>query len=198
MPQRPNASDASDSGAPPRAQSEVIELKASDAQGGLRTLPFLGWATTARLFAELAQEHVTLGEMGDARAAAEDALLILDTITDPQSLAEVSLVLGETLLALHEAHRAKERFVASMPAFDLHGDATRAARARLGVARAMRMLGDPAARPMFEDAGTLFEELGDEATVLAIESELRALEADFEETPRSFQSVSKIASLPKR
>jgi hypothetical protein len=48
--------------------------------------------------------------------------------------------------------------------------------------------GDPACREAFEDAGTLFEELGDEAAVRAIDVLLREVANLVEESPRSFQS----------
>jgi hypothetical protein len=66
---------------------------------------------------------------------------------------------------------------------------------RTAAAMALRALGDrlferrdPAARAVLEDAGSLFEELGDEKAVLEIDQALRALADEIEESPRSFQA----------
>jgi hypothetical protein len=71
---------------------------------------------------------------------------------------------------------------------DARADRRVAARARLGLGRALLALGNPAGRQLLEDAGTCFEELGDEAAVLAIDTALREAAAAIEESPRSFQA----------
>jgi hypothetical protein len=48
---------------------------------------------------------------------------------------------------------------------------------------------EPAARGILEDAGDLFEDLGDEPTVRAIDLTLREVQNDFEESPRSFHAL---------
>jgi hypothetical protein len=66
---------------------------------------------------------------------------------------------------------------------------------RTAAATALRALGDrlferrdPVARAVLEDAGSLFEELGDEKAVLEIDQALRVLADEIEESPRSFQA----------
>jgi hypothetical protein len=136
--------------------------------------------------------------MDHARRATEDALLVVDDITDARALGEVSLLLGEALVSLHEAHRAKERLEIAVEAFDDVGARAEGAKARFVLAKAMLLLRDPAARAVLEDAGTLFEELGDEEAVLAIDRTLREAEADFaEESPRSFCAGHRSSSCMK-
>lgn len=151
-------------------------------------LPFDGFPRAARSLAESAREKLAAGDMVAARRAAEEALLVIDTIADARTHAEVCLVLGDVLLALYEAHRARERFAAAVNAFDVEKDARLAARARVGLANAMLMLREPAARTVLEDAGTIFEDLGDEREVLAIDRALREAEADLEGCPSSFHA----------
>ena len=71
---------------------------------------------------------------------------------------------------------------------DARSDLRIAALARFALGRALLALEDPAGRALLEDAGTAFEELGDEATVLAIDAALRAAATVIEESPRSFAS----------
>jgi hypothetical protein len=157
---------------------------------------FAGGPETARVLADLVHEHLVAGDRGGARRAAEDALRVVERMQDTRSVAEASLVLAEALALLHEAHLAKERFTSAIEAFDHARDARGAARARLGLARTMLALRDPAARPVLEDAGTLFEELGDEAAVLAIDRELRQADAELEDCPSSFRKPSTIPPPP--
>jgi hypothetical protein len=149
-------------------------------------LPFDGFPRAARSLAEAARDHVAAGDLREARRAAEDALLVIDTIADSRAHGEVCLVLGDVLLALSEAHRARERFAAAVNVFDAGNDLPAAARARMGLARAMLMLRDPAARAVLEDAGTIFEEIGDERAVRAVDRALREADADLEGCPSSF------------
>ncbi len=71
-------------------------------------------------------------------------------------------------------------------ATDAKTDRAAAARARFTLGRALLALLDPTGRQLIEDAGTCFEELGDHASVRAVDAALRA--ATIEESPRSFQS----------
>jgi hypothetical protein len=178
-------------------KSDVVDLrkmKRSDLSHlrGSRSASFDGFPRAARSLAEAARDHLAAGETTEARRAAEDALLVIDTIADERTHGEVSLVLGGVLLALYEAHRARERFEAAVIAFDELQDRVSAAHSRLGLARAMLMLRDPAARAVMEDAGTIFEELGDDEQVLAIDRALREMEADFESCPTSFHASASI------
>ena len=136
----------------------------------------------------MAVVHVADDELDHARRATEDALLVVDDLKDTRALGEVSLLLGEALVSLHEAHRAMERLEIAVDCFDELGAKAEGAKARFILAKAMLLLRDPAARAVLEDAGTLFEELGDEEAVLAIDRTLREAEADFSggESPRSF------------
>ncbi len=61
------------------------------------------------------------------------------------------------------------------------------ARASLDLGEALVLLGDPTCRELLEDAGTLFEDLGDEDAVLRVDRLLRVAQATIEESPRSFQ-----------
>ena len=71
-----------------------------------------------------------------------------------------------------------------------------AAQARVGLARALFMLGDASSRAILEDAGTIFEEIGDDEAVHAIDRELREMQATLEESPRSFHSASMRVAAP--
>jgi hypothetical protein len=172
-------------------ESDIVEIRTTPRGGppsvpSVRSFPsFAGFPRAARTLAEAARDHFAAGEMTDARRAAEDALLVIDTIGNARDVGEVSLVLGDVLLGLYEGHRARERFAAAVVAFDEKNDLASAARARLGLARAMLMLRDPAARTVLEDAGTIFEELGDEPQVLAVDRALREADADLEGCPTS-------------
>lgn len=69
---------------------------------------------------------------------------------------------------------------------DAEGDPVSAARARLALGHALLAAGEPAAREILEDAGTCFEELGDEASMLEVDVALRDAASTIEESPRSF------------
>jgi len=69
---------------------------------------------------------------------------------------------------------------------DAKTDRAAAARACFTLGRALLALHDPMGRPLIEDAGTCFEELGDQPAVRAVDAALRA--AVIEESPSSFQS----------
>lgn len=74
-------------------------------------------------------------------------------------------------------------------ALSAFGDATDAeaiARASVDLGEALVLLGDPTCREILEDAGTLFEDLGDDAGILRVDGLLRIAEASIEESPRSF------------
>jgi hypothetical protein len=141
----------------------------------------------------MAHEHATAGEQHLARRACDDAMLMIEQLADSRRASDRALAAsaamstGEALLLLHEAHRARDCFEIAMRFFDEAGnDLARAAKARVGLAKALLALHDPSARTVLEDAGELFEDLGDEKSVLAIDFALRQAEAEFEESPRSF------------
>lgn len=67
-------------------------------------------------------------------------------------------------------------------------DAGTIARASLDLGEALVILGDPTCREILEDAGTLFEDLGDDEGVVRVDALLRTAQATIEESPRSFQA----------
>jgi hypothetical protein len=79
---------------------------------------------------------------------------------------------------------------------EAEGDRAGAARARFALGRALLAACDPAGREILEDAGTCFEELGDEDSMLAVDLALRDAAGDFEESPQSFQSGARRSSIP--
>jgi hypothetical protein len=100
------------------------------------------------------------------------------------ALAEMAVTFarcGELAAARHAADEALGMFR------DAH-DAAAIARASLDLGEALLVLGDPTCRELLEDAGTLFEDLGDEAAVLCVDALLRTAQASIEESPRSFQA----------
>ena len=79
---------------------------------------------------------------------------------------------------------------------EAEGNAVGAARARLALGRALLAASDLAGREILEDAGTCFEELGDEESMLAVDLALRDAAYVFEESPQSFQSGRRRSSVP--
>lgn len=77
-------------------------------------------------------------------------------------------------------------------------DAQAIARASFELGEALLALGDPTCRELLEDAGTLFEDLGDEQAVLRIDRLLRLAEASIEESPRSFSGRAAPGSSTRR
>jgi hypothetical protein len=74
-------------------------------------------------------------------------------------------------------------------ALSAFGDATEPAaiaQASLDLGEALVLLGDPTCRELLEDAGTLFEDLGDEDGIKRVDVLLRTAQASIEESPRSF------------
>ena len=163
-----------------------------------QTMPTGGWPRLASVLVEIAVHNVVLQQMTEARSAAMDALILLDMLEEDRRWADLSLTLGEVLLALSEAHRARERFDDAIAIFDEVGELESAARARVGLARAMMMLRDPIGRAVLEDAGTLFEEIGDQDAARVIDIELRELNAVLEESPASFQAVTPRTRVAKK
>lgn len=165
-------------------------------------MPYAAGASTCELLATMALDHAVAAERSMsgsvdhtlARRAAEDALLAIEALassrreSDRRGAARAALTTGHAFLLLHEAHRAKAAFETAALVFDLASDRARAAEARVGLAKALLALHDPSARAVLEDAGELFEDLGDEAAVRAIDLALRQAEAEFQESPRSFHA----------
>lgn len=139
--------------------------------------------------------HARSTELALGQHAAEDAIVLIDRLVaqgrseERRAAAEAAIMTGEALHTLHDAHRAARCFGLAVDVLARHDDAlAHAARARVGLAKALRTLSDPAARAIFEDAGELYEELGDERAVREIDLALRELQAELEESPRSFHA----------
>lgn len=145
-----------------------------------------GWPEVAGALADVAAQHAEHGRAFEARHVAYDALALIGDAEAP----DAQVVLAETLLVLHEAHRAQALFEAALAAFERAGVLRSAARARLGLGRALRALGDHRSRAEIEDAGTLFEDLGDEGATRVVDQLLREIAAETEESPRSFHAAS--------
>lgn len=158
--------------------------------------------SAVHVLAEIALEQLAAGHHEAARRVTEDALGLLRTTAgrDRIAAARASLLVGNALLGLHEAHRAKAEFEEAAASFDevepTPVSLRSGAQARVGLARALFMLGDPSARAVLEDAGTIFEEIGDDEAVIAIDRELREMQATLEESPRSFHSASMRVAAP--
>jgi hypothetical protein len=113
-----------------------------------------GLAAT-RMLAEVALERAVKQDIAGARAALEDAEVLIDVIEDPLEAARVRVVLGEALLALRDADAARSCFEgAFMPLLSAR-DRGDCARAVLGIARALQLKGDARARDAFDYAGLL-------------------------------------------
>jgi len=109
----------------------------------------------SRMLAELALERAVKRDVAGARAAIEDADMLIDVLDDTLESARVSVVLGEALLALRDAGAAKERFENAFMTLLWARDRATSARAVLGIARALQLSGDQRARDVFTYAGLL-------------------------------------------
>lgn len=178
-------------------ESDIREIRHPAADVAMPApMPYAGWPATCDLLAKMAHTHATAGEQALARRACEDAMLMIEQLIasrssrDHELAANAAEAVGEAFMLLHEAHRAKECFEITAHHFDDMGDVARAAKARVGLAKALLALHDPTGRAVLEDAGEMFEELGDERNAIAIDLALRQADADFEASPRSFHSSS--------
>lgn len=86
---------------------------------------------------------------------------------------------------LDAARRAADE---ALSAFGDATDAVAIAQASADLGEALVLLGDPTCREILEDAGTLFEDLGDEDGILRVDGLLRTAQLTIEESPRSFQA----------
>lgn len=86
---------------------------------------------------------------------------------------------------LDAARRAADE---ALSAFGDATDAQAIAQASVDLGEALVILEDPTCREILEDAGTLFEDLGDDDGVRRVDLLLRRAEATIEESPRSFQA----------
>jgi len=93
-------------------------------------------------------------------------------------------------------HESVGQLESAVLTHEAEGDRVGAAHARLALGRALLAASDPAGREILEDAGTCFEELGDEDSMIAVDLALRDAADVFEESPRSFQSGYRRSSVP--
>ena len=159
------------------------------------TPPSAPSAASARALARAALEHASAGAHVLARRAADNAMRAIEHVEQPelgQERAHAALMTGEALLLLYEAHRASTCFEIAARSFDREGDLLHAAKARHGLAKALLAVDDPSARAILEDAGELYEEIGDDRAMLAIDLALRQAQAAFEESPRSFHAPARL------
>ena len=105
-------------------------------------------------------------------------------------LAAGAFASAEGLLARGRLEQAGQRYQAAARAYDELGDAAGSARALLGLGRVLLGLEDPACREALEDAGTAYEDLGDEEAVRQVDRLLRVAERSIDESPRSFHAVA--------
>lgn len=170
-----------------RTESYVAEL-----QRPATVVPFPAPASaaTCELLAETALEMARAGEGRRARRAAHDARQMATSLRQDEQVAGAMLMTGDAFVLLTEMHLAAECFTIAAVAYDGARHLIGAARARFGLATTLRELHDPLARAVLEDAGELYEEIGDQVTAHAIDRLLREMQADFEESPRSFHSSS--------
>jgi hypothetical protein len=98
-------------------------------------------------------------------------------------------------MSLH-THESVGELESAVLTYEAAGDRASAARARFALGRALLAASDPAGREILEDAGTCFEELGDEDAMLAVDRALRDAADVFEESPQSFQSGYRRSSVP--
>lgn len=131
--------------------------------------------------------RVAVQRVDDARALVE-GLLRSRSSRERTSATRAALLIGDALLLLSEAEHAKALFELAMNGLDDADDLHAAAGVRVGLAKALHQLRDPRARSVLEDAGELFEEMGDEVVTRSIDSTLRVVQRDIAESPRSFHA----------
>ena len=136
--------------------------------------------------AAAAAQAYARGEVARAHVAAREALGLLKLAGDDVALARAELAVGRCLVGLGEPHRALAVLDAAERHADLRGDLRTRAKALHVLGHALWTLADPACRAVFEDAGTLYEELGDDAGMRSIDAVLRDVALVIEESPRSF------------
>jgi len=192
--------------------SDISEIRRSEEDASaivqrpsVPALPSVASSGTCEMLASLAFDYASAGDDALARRAAGDAMLVIDTllgdpgtwrasIDDQRVAAGAALTTGEAFLLVQEPHRAKACFTTAARVFDGLQDLRKAAEARVGLAKALLALHDPSARAVLEDAGELYEELGDEEAVRAIDFALRQANAEFGESPRSFHAEAPVST----
>jgi hypothetical protein len=129
--------------------------------------------------AALAPSGVVPRPSAGEREAEEDALALLAQLGD-------DAFPGRILAALGPLDQAPAILAGAAARADARGDMRTGARARHALGLALWAQGEASCREALEDAGTLFEELGDDLAVRAIDALLRDIASGLEESPRSF------------
>jgi tetratricopeptide (TPR) repeat protein len=173
-------------GEPPRHHSDVIPKKLPTATPTPLGSIMERSPRIIETLAETAAEHVARGEREEALRTIADAVDLLEDVRDRSLATRSQLVIGESLVQLGLYERAEKRLEEAVALADRAGDAHLGARARLALGKAWLGLDDSSCRGILEDAGEMFEELGDVETVLMIDKLLRIATLSLEESPRSF------------
>jgi hypothetical protein len=132
---------------------------------------------------ELALKHVSAGELDEARRTVGDAVVLFEDVKEPAIIGRASMLLAETMLLLDAPLHAKPRFETALAIFEGFGDARWAARARVGIGRAMLALDDPAGDAVLEDAGRFLATMNDDWARERIDAALREAHS-LSDTPR--------------
>lgn len=133
--------------------------------------------------AELAAQHVALGEEEEALRAIADACAALDDIKDRRPYARVLIGIGECLVDLGFPEHANPRLTETVALADALPDRRLGAAARRALGRARLLLGDPSCRRILEDAREMFRDIGDHDAALDVARLLRASRAAIMEVP---------------
>lgn len=181
---------------PPAARQEPVALgslapRSAHDSGIVVVRRGADYAATARTMADLALESAVAGDLAAARSFAEDAAVLLSPV-DPGETPEAGdafLALGHAMLATSEVHQARSAYEDAIVAFERAEDRRCVAHARLGLAHALLELHDPSSRVVLEDAGAVFEDLGDQAMIASVDACIRDAEARFSSSPRSFATA---------
>jgi tetratricopeptide (TPR) repeat protein len=176
----------------PRVRSDVVPKLAEAAAVPTLTGIVERSPTIIESLATAAAEHVARGEREEALRTIADAVDLLEDVKDRRLAVRSLLTIGEALTSLGLFERAEPRLAEALALADAAGESVLGARARAALGRVLLGLGDASCRGMLEDAGEMFEELGDTQAVLAIDRLLRIASTSFEETPRSFHGSRRV------